>query len=187
MPKALAGLALVGFVAIMTSVSAQKGCRDLVHSATTLRYSKYRDMRGTVAVLPNKVTMRAPAEGSVPIEGAERTYGLQAIELADRMAATLTNPVAADDSSLARGERKFRRLCVPCHGPAMAGNGPVAALFMPPPDLLAQPTRERKDGYLYAYIRHGGAVMPAYGAQTTEREAWDVINYIRARQKASPR
>jgi mono/diheme cytochrome c family protein len=67
------------------------------------------------------------------------------------------------------------------------GDGPVAALFMPPPYRLAQPTRERKDGYIYSYIRHGGIVMPSYGAQVTAAEAWDLIHYIRHLQKVSPR
>ena len=73
-------------------------------------------------------------------------------------------------------ERELRRL-----------DGPVAALFMPPPDLLGEATRDRTDGYLYSYIRHGGVVMPAYGAQVTAEEAWHLINYIRNMQKVSPR
>jgi hypothetical protein len=58
---------------------------------------------------------------------------------------------------------------------------------MPPPDLLAQATRERKDGFLYSYIRFGGIVMPSYGAQVTALEAWNVVNYLRHMQKTSPR
>ena len=49
------------------------------------------------------------------------------------------NPVAADDSSIARGEQKFMKTCAPCHGKTLAGDGPVAAQFMLPPDLLAEP------------------------------------------------
>jgi mono/diheme cytochrome c family protein len=58
---------------------------------------------------------------------------------------------------------------------------------MPPPDLLAEATRQRADGYLYSYIRHGGVVMPSYGAQVTAKEAWDLVNFIRQQQKATPR
>jgi mono/diheme cytochrome c family protein len=76
---------------------------------------------------------------------------------------------------------------MPCHGKVMAGDGPVAAMFMPPPDLLAQTTRDRKDGYIFSYIRHGGMVMPSYGAQVTAAEAWDLIHYLRSMQKTSPR
>ena len=69
----------------------------------------------------------------------------------------------------------------------MAGDGPVAAQFMTPPDLLAQQTRERKDGFIYTYIRHGGVVMPSYGFQVSAEEAWHLVNFIRHQQKVSPR
>jgi mono/diheme cytochrome c family protein len=104
-----------------------------------------------------------------------------------RLEKTFTNPQAADDSSIARGQRKFVRTCVPCHGTTLKGDGPVAAKFIPPPDLLASLTRGRSDGYIYAYIRHGGAVMPNYGALVTAHEAYDLINYIRHEQKTNPR
>jgi mono/diheme cytochrome c family protein len=58
---------------------------------------------------------------------------------------------------------------------------------MPPPDLLAQTTRERSDGYLYMYLRHGGAVMPSYGNALSARDAWDIIHYIREQQRTKPR
>ena len=107
----------------------------------------------------------------------------------DVLAATLVNPTAPADlpASVRRGEAEFRKICVPCHGRELRGDGPVAAQFMPPPDLLAEATRQRRDGYLYSYIRHGGVVMPAHGAQVTREQAWDVINYLRHLQQTSPR
>ena len=103
------------------------------------------------------------------------------------IAARYVDTSVADDSSLARGERMFNRLCVPCHGPAMQGNGPVAARFMPPPDLLGAQTRGRTDGYIYTYIRFGGAIMPKYGHALTVSQSWDVIHFLRQSQKVSPR
>jgi hypothetical protein len=58
---------------------------------------------------------------------------------------------------------------------------------MPPPDLLAQATRDRSDGFLYNYMRHGGVVMPSYGNALSAHDAWDVVHYLRYMQKASPR
>ena len=81
----------------------------------------------------------------------------------------------------------FTRLCVPCHGKAMAGDGPVAAKFMPPPDLMGATTRGRSDGYIYTYIRYGGAIMPKYGHALTIDQTWDVIHYLRSQQKVHPR
>ncbi|HTO92088.1 MAG TPA: cytochrome c [Candidatus Sulfotelmatobacter sp.] len=186
MLKALA--AFVGLILVLFSLgSVRQGLNDAFLSVTHLQYYPYRDMRRTVAFVPQHGEMRPPDSTSVPIQGKDITHGLEGIELATRLGETLVNPQAADDSSIARGQRKFMKTCIPCHGPTLAGNGPVAALFMPPPDLLAQPTRERKDGYIFSYMRHGGVVMPSYGAQVTPQEAWDVVNFIRHMQKTSPR
>jgi mono/diheme cytochrome c family protein len=181
----------VAFVAVLLTVfsigSCEQGVRDAVQSLTNWRYAPIRDMRRTVAIVPQQGVMRAPEPGTVPTVGVELTYGLEGIELADRLGASLVNPVAADDSSIARGAFKFTKNCVPCHGRALAGDGPVSQSFMPPPDLLAEATRNRTDGYIYSYIRHGGAVMPSYGAQATPTEAWNLVNYIRHMQRTSPR
>ncbi|MEO5617622.1 MAG: cytochrome c [Candidatus Eisenbacteria bacterium] len=186
MGRILAGL--VGLVMVVFSLgTCQQGIKDATQAATRLNYYPIRDMRKTVALIPNHTVTRGPDAESVPTGGKDVLYGLETIELATKLGTTLRNPIASDDSSLARGERKFIRTCVPCHGAGLAGDGPVAALFMPPPDLLAEATRQREDGYLYSYIRHGGAVMPSYGAQVTAEEAWHLVNYIRNLQKVSPR
>jgi len=172
---------LLGFIALVTVGGPAQGCRDMIQSATTLAYFPKRDMRHTVALLPNKTSMRVPDSLSVPVGGREPAFNR------DLLVATWRNPVASSDSSIARGERKFMRTCVPCHGATMQGNGPVAARFIPPPDLLNASSRGRSDGFIFAYIRHGGAVMPGYGAQVTEQEAGDLINYIRHQQRTNPR
>lgn len=186
MPKILG--AVVGLVLVLFSIgSFRKGIEEARQAVTHLSYYPYRDMRKTVAFVPNHTVTRPPDAESVPTTGKEVSYGLEGIELATRLGETLRNPIAPDDSVIARGERKFIKTCVPCHGKTLAGDGPVAALFMPPPDLLAEATRARQDGYLYSYIRHGGVVMPSYGPQVTAEEAWLLVNYIRHLQKTTPR
>lgn len=173
----------IGLLTLMSLGSARQGVRDAWDAVTHLGYYPYRDMRLTVALKPQKTVHRAPDEASVPVGGREWVTDREVL------AATLVNPVAAAglDSSVARGGRLYARTCVPCHGPDMAGDGPVAAQFMPPPDLLAQATRDRKDGFIYSYIRHGGVVMPSHGAIISGPEAWDIVNHIRHMQKVSPR
>jgi mono/diheme cytochrome c family protein len=194
MVKSLIGLVLLGLLTIMVATSTQQGCIDVKRAWTKLDYYPIRDMRRTIAIMPQKFSMRPPDTLSVPVQGRDvdadymRNPDHNLVDLATKLAASTTDPTGgATDSSIARGERKFKITCVPCHGPKMESNGPVAPMFMPPPDLLAQATRERKDGYIFSYIRHGGAVMPSYGAQVTAAEAWDLIHYIRHMQKVSPR
>jgi mono/diheme cytochrome c family protein len=173
---------------IFTLGTAQQGWKDLRKSVTHLKYYDIRDMRRTVALMPQKVSTRAPDSLTVPVGGWGDRLTEDALN-ADREKATagIVNPIASDDSSVARGARYFTRMCVPCHGAGAAGDGPVAALFMPPPDLLAEPTRNRTDGYIFSYIRHGGVVMPRYGQSVSAREAWDIVNYVRHQQRQNPR
>src|SRR5258705_12718713 len=97
----------------------------------------------------------------------------------DKATAGIVNQIASDDSSVARGARYFTRMCVPCHGAGAAGDGPVAALFMPPPDLLAEPTRNRTDGFIFSYIRHGGGGMPPHGQNLAAPEAGGNVQHGR--------
>jgi len=190
MVKAALGLVGVALVSLFISLGGQQGCIDARRAWTRWSYYPQRDMRNTVVLDPARGFLRDPDTSAVPTAGIERPLAspeIMAPEARDAFAARFVNPQAADDSSLARGLRKFQKTCVPCHGKSLAGDGPVAALFMPPPDLLAQATRDRKDGFLYSYIRHGGIVMPSYGPQVTPQEAYDLVNYVRHMQKVSPR
>ena len=183
----LKALLAVGFIAVWGGATVQRGCQDVHRSFTHLGYWQYRDMRHSVNIAPQKIYLQAPDSLSVPTVGREMWDVNQDVAERQRLDKTFVNPQAADDSSIARGARKYMRTCVPCHGLDMKGDGPVAAKFIPPPDLHGALTRSRSDGYIYSYLRHGGAVMPNYGAMITEHEAYDLINYVRHQQQVSPR
>jgi mono/diheme cytochrome c family protein len=183
MAKALVVLA---FLALLGSPGTPRSCQD-VKTAFLKPYPRERDMRHTVGLVPNKAILRAPDSLSVPVTGRERWNAANEAAERERLDKTFVIPEASDDSSIARGQRKFMRTCVPCHGATLKGDGPVSAKFIPPPDLLGPMTRGRSDGFIYAYIRHGGAVMPSYGALVSAHEAYDLIHYIRHMQKTSPR
>ena len=181
MLKSLVAAVVALILAAFWVPSVQQGAQDVWGAFTHLNYFPYRDMRRSVAPVAQKGIYRPPDDASVPTTGKELAIDR------DIAAETLRNPIAADEASIAHGDTLYKKLCVPCHGRSMAGDGPVAALFMPPPDLLAQQTRERKDGFIYSYIRHGGVVMPSYGFQLSTEEAWHLVNFIRHQQKVSPR
>jgi len=177
-----AGIVAVGLLTIFVAGGARQGCRDLVHSAAHLRYDPIRDMRRSVAILPQRAMLLLPDSASVPVTGIDRDLGR------DVLAKTLVNPTPPAElaASVARGETRFQILCVPCHGTDMSGHGPVAPMMMTAADLLGAGPRTRADGYIYSYIRHGGLIMPSYGAQATSAEAWDLVNYVRHMQRTRP-
>jgi mono/diheme cytochrome c family protein len=183
---------ILGLIALW-SVSFQQGCRDLKSSLTHLTYYPIRDMRQTIVIDPQRgdpmrpklTPFVGPDSLAVPTMDTDRWMSEAPYEMADQH--VQAPAVAIMDSSIARGDTLFHNFCWTCHGMTMAGDGPVAAQFMPPPDLLAEATRKRTDGYIYMYMRHGGVVMPSYGNALSSHDAWDIVHYIRSMQKASPR
>ena len=186
----------VAFAALLAlwSVSVQQGCNDLKRAVTHLRYYPIRDMRQTVAPDPQRmiwsetkpvVWPAVPDSLSVPTIGADAyAYDMPPYEAT---AARLVAPPSSD-MSVAHGDSLFHVICWTCHGKTMAGDGPVTTKGMvPPPDLLAEGTRGRTDGFMYMYMRHGGALMPSYGNVLSSRDAWSLVHYIRHMQKTSPR
>jgi mono/diheme cytochrome c family protein len=182
-----ATLVVIAFVAIWSGATFQRGCHDAGVSLTHLTYWDKRDMRSTVVIEPQKTFLMLPDSLSVPVTGKERWNAANEQAERDRLDRSFSVPTPSDSVSIARGELKFKRTCVPCHGLSMKGDGPVIAKYIPPPDLLGPTTRARSDGFIYGYIRHGGAVMPSYAAQVTAQEAYDLIHYIRHMQKTQPR
>ncbi|MCC6650431.1 MAG: c-type cytochrome [Candidatus Eisenbacteria bacterium] len=187
----LRGKLLLAFIALW-SVSFQQGCQDLTQSLTHLSYYPIRDMRQTVVLDPQRGDpmnpkwrpFRGPDSLAVPSIGRDLYVGEAPY---DAMADALQSPFASDDASIVRGDSLFHQTCWTCHGKTLIGDGPSAALFMPPPDLLAQATRERSDGFIFSYVRHGGVVMPSFGNAMSAHDTWDLVHYIRHQQKVSPR
>lgn len=98
----------------------------------------------------------------------------------------LEAPSPADETSIARGGELFQIYCSPCHGADGAGAGPVAKVYVPPPSLLVGPNVGRPDGWIYGTIRDGGAIMPSYGMAVEPGGRWDIVHWIRARQRDVP-
>jgi len=185
----------LAFMALMAlwSVSFQQGCNDLKKSVTHLRYYPIRDMRQTIAPDPQRDIWssagpvrwgQVPDSLSVPTIGAD-PYAAASVPY-DAVEKKIVAPPSTD-ASIAHGDSLFHVICWTCHGKEMKGDGPVAAKLVAPPDLLAEGTRNRTDGFMYMYMRHGGAIMPSYGNVLSSRDAWSLVHYIRHMQKTSPR
>ncbi len=93
------------------------------------------------------------------------------------------NPIPPNADSIAEGEALYIENCLPCHGPAGAGDGPVGITLNPPPADLTIHTAPgvHPDGRLYDWITNGfpASVMPAFQSQLTDEERWHLVNYIR--------
>ena len=135
---------------------------------------------------PNSVPYQTPAGESLPpIEAS--VAGLEAFANGPHG----TNPFVGEALE-ALGQQMYDRHCMVCHGTAGRGDGPIvqtdpaeAKWPLPIPDVTAPLTVGRSDGYLYAIIRAGRGLMPAYGPRTTHRERWAIVVYLRQLQAAA--
>ena len=96
-----------------------------------------------------------------------------------------TNPIPADEASLARGEATFLTNCAACHGAAGRGDGPAGAGMDPPPsNLVVDHGHDHTDAELFALIAEGkaGTGMPAFGDSLTDNDIWDLVNWVRQLQ-----
>lgn len=98
--------------------------------------------------------------------------------------AGLTNPLAADDESLARGAELYAANCASCHGEGGLGDGPAGAALDPQPAPVSHTSQMMADDYLFWRISEGGlpfdTAMPVWKDTLDEQARWDLINHIRA-------
>lgn len=96
-------------------------------------------------------------------------------------AARKTNPVVADEASLASGKAVFAKECLQCHGASGKGDGPAAKdLKVKPKNLGDEAVGKQSDGALFWKLTEGRAPMPSYDKTLSETERWQVIRYVRS-------
>jgi mono/diheme cytochrome c family protein len=136
------------------------------------------DMWYQPSLRPEDAPRPAP-EHSVPL-----TAGRLLVDRDD--AEPLVDPVAATPESVARGRALFGERCAACHGPEGHGGGPVSKFFPPAPDLAFGTIKAHSDGYIYGTITFGGRAMPAQAEGLTLQDRWDLVNFVRHVQAATP-
>ena len=114
-------------------------------------------------------------QGSGPHEDATHTHAA---------AAKIANPVKADEASIAAGQKLYGTHCASCHGPSGAGDGVQASKLKLPPSNLADAQWKHgpSDGEIFTVIRNGipKTSMTSFAKKMTERQTWDVVNFVRS-------
>lgn len=144
-------------------------CFFLLSSAHALPgdYDMYRQQ----SLKTNEVA-RSPAKGTVPRVGTPFT---QTLEEGEKQ---LRNPIAKDKRSVWRGQRLWNSNCWTCHGMTAGGEGPVGSQ-LGVPNLLTDYYSNSSDGRVYSVIQLGLRNMPRYGFRFSDKEQWDLVNYLR--------
>jgi copper transport protein len=93
------------------------------------------------------------------------------------------NPVPATSASVDDGHTLYLTHCASCHGVAGKGDGPAGRSLNPAPSDLTVNAAPgvHTDGELFNWISTGypNSAMPAFQNQLTEKQRWDVVNFLR--------
>jgi mono/diheme cytochrome c family protein len=95
---------------------------------------------------------------------------------------TKKSPAPYSPQSVAAGKQVAEaKACSACHGASGKGDGPGAAALNPKPaDWTSATTQGDSDGCLFWKITEGRGAMPKWGPLTTDKERWDLVNYVRS-------
>jgi mono/diheme cytochrome c family protein len=104
--------------------------------------------------------------------------------------ATIKNPLdsAGAKIDLKEAERLYLINCAICHGAKLDGNGPLfnggAGPYTAAPRNFMDPAVIKlADGTMYHSMTYGIRAMGSYASQLNPRQRWEVIAYIRSKQK----
>ena len=94
----------------------------------------------------------------------------------------LKNPVPSDAESVEAGKKLYQRHCAGCHGPQGKGDGSLALSGGTPSDLTDDTwDYGSTDGEIFVVIRDGvSSDMLSYKDKLTEKQIWQVVNFIRS-------
>ena len=132
---------------------------------------------------PMEDPLPVPAN-SVPVDGAAYLPG----------AGSPANPRQPVAESTDSGKAAYQINCALCHGEQGKGDGPLAAeLVRKPSDLTGPNATELSDGEIFMVLSNGLQVgsarqggMPALRENLDVGQRWDLINYVRSLQHATP-
>jgi mono/diheme cytochrome c family protein len=178
----------------LVAIAGSAGCTQIENTLAKVPFLAF--LHSSPSIDPYEMPRPAPV-GSVPVRDpfgvaphATGNAQPQLLELAGRA----TNPMQpGDTAALANGRVMFQRHCMVCHGAEGQGSGPIVGpdRFPMGPSLVTPTVQGYSDGYVYAVVRMGRGLMPAYGPRMTEAERWQVVSYVRslsgaAAQPAAP-
>ncbi len=131
---------------------------------------------GTIGVSTDKPSNLKPvantiARGQVPYEYANTNADY------DKAKNDLKSPLAKNEKNLANGKKMYGIYCVSCHGKKGDGKGVLVQRekFAGIPNYK---DRDITEGSIYHVIMHGKNLMGSHSSQLTNKERWQVVQYV---------
>ncbi len=111
------------------------------------------------------------ARGNVPYEYADTNADYERAKL------ELKSPLEKNEANLENGKKMYDIYCISCHGKKGDGNGVLSQRekFEGIPNYK---DRDITEGNIYHVIMYGKGLMGSHASQLTDKERWQVVQYV---------
>lgn len=131
---------------------------------------------------PHNMNMREPAANTVSRNDDNvLPYRIPA-DSVTMASAVMVNPLDSTGQVIQEGQVLYTRFCMPCHGGAGAGDGPVGQVYRGVPSFQASTVKNLSEGHVFHVITHGIRRMSGYGTQIDVNERWKIVEYVQTLQ-----
>lgn len=139
---------------------------------TSIPYEPY----GINEMMRDSMAAQTPPEGAIargkmPFDIPEGTAGYNEAK------ESLVSPLEMSKENLDNGKKMYDIYCALCHGAKGDGKG----ILVEREKILGVPAykdRELTDGSIYHVIYYGRNMMGSHASQLTEKERWQVVQYV---------
>lgn len=169
---------------------------DMYRSPAIEAYIDYGEVRTWIPndSLKNRLTALRPPDGTIPYTGTEDIWlpyhrkpskalveqnGIISRHTSETDYDESVNdlsPIAFNYENVTKGKIYYERFCDHCHGDKGNGEGYFNdALGAQPADL----TKKWEEGKMFYSITYGKGVMGSHASQLTQKERWELIQYLK--------
>ncbi len=93
----------------------------------------------------------------------------------------MKNPYKGIEKSTLAGKQLYGQFCAICHGKKGKGDGVAGMALKPRPSNFTKDiVQKQTDGAIYWKMTEGKAPMAAYKETLTEKQRWQLVNFIRS-------
>ncbi|MCK5638488.1 MAG: cytochrome c [Flavobacteriaceae bacterium] len=168
------GLFLVLFISCNSDKSTKRSIQYMSETDmyTPVPYDTYTDnpyfKNGLSAQLPVEGTI---ARGTVVYDYPNSEEGYQMAK------DSLKSPIIKNEKSLEKGKKNYDIYCAICHGKTGDGQGDLVKneKFLGVPNYK---DRDITQGSTYHVIMYGRNMMGSHASQLTDKERWEVVQYV---------
>ena len=137
----------------------------------------------------NTPSSRKPVPGTIPFRGEDQlAFALpyayaQTPEDYERAGVELTSPLVTNQTNIEAGQRVYEAMCTQCHGVegkgdgALSVNGHIAGI-----PSYTDKLKDLPEGKMYHTLTWGKGLMGSHASQLSQRQRWEVIEYIKVLQ-----